>query len=269
MQRLPGAHFLRNLVERRALLFQLVRRDFQQRFVGSAAGWLWGVIHPLVLLLSWTFVFQICLRVPLPKGDLTQNYTLFLFCGFLPWLLFQETVQRSSAALLEHSNLITKTVFPAEVIPVSIFLSSLIHHTIALALAMTAVVIVLGHLSPMVLFLPVYMFLVGLLAVGLGWIVSSLHVYLRDTAQVVTVALTLWFWITPIFISERQVPERFRLIVKLNPLSFVVRAYRERLLSTRWPDLHELAIVAAYGAAFFIVGGLFFRQLKRGFADVL
>jgi lipopolysaccharide transport system permease protein len=269
MQHIPGTHFLRNLVERRALLYQLVRRDFQQRFVGSAAGWLWGVIHPLVLLLSWTFVFQVCLRVPLPKGALTQNYTLFLFCGFLPWLLFQETVQRSASSLLEHANLITKTVFPAEVVPVSIFLSSLIHHAIALFLAIGAVAITERRLSPMLLFLPVYMLLVGMLAVGLGWIVSSLHVYLRDTAQVLTVVLTLWFWVTPIFISEEQVPARFRFLISLNPLSFVVRAYRERLLSARWPNLQEIAIIAAYAVTVFVLGGLFFRQLKRGFADVL
>lgn len=269
MPRIPGTHFLRNLVERRALLYQLVRRDFQQRFVGSAAGWLWGVIHPLVLLLSWTFVFQICLRIPLPKGGLTENYTLFLFCGFLPWLLFQETVQRSASSLLDHSSLITKTVFPAEVVPVSIFLSSLIHHLIALVLAIAAVAVVTGRVSAKIVFLPVYMLFVGLLAVGLGWIVSSLHVYLRDTAQVLSVVMTLWFWMTPIFISEDQVPERFRFLISMNPLSFVVRAYRERLLSSAWPNLHELAIVAAYAAAFFIAGGLFFRQLKRGFADVL
>src|SRR5579871_2242795 len=81
--RIPGRHFVRNLVERRALVAQLVRRDFEQRYVGSAAGWLWGVIHPLVLLLSWTFVFQICLKITLPPGEVTQNYTLFLFCGIL------------------------------------------------------------------------------------------------------------------------------------------------------------------------------------------
>src|SRR5437870_1062604 len=84
--RLPGRHFARNLVERRNLLSQLVRRDFQQRFVGSAAGWLWGIIHPLVLLMSWYFVFQICLKTPLPKTEVTTNYALFLFCGFLPWM---------------------------------------------------------------------------------------------------------------------------------------------------------------------------------------
>ncbi len=265
----PGKHFARNLVERRNLLFQLVRRDFEQRFVGSAAGWLWGMIHPLVLLVSWFFVFQLCLHTPLPRGEVTQNYALFLFCGFLPWLLFQDTVQRSASSLIDHAGLITKTVFPAEIVPVSIFLSSLINHLIALGLAVAIVGIYLKHLSVWMLTLPLYMLLVGLLAVGIGWIVSSLHVYLRDTAQVLSVVLTFWFWITPIFIDEQQFPPQFRFLLRLNPLSFLVRGYRDRLLSTRGPNLHEIAIVAAYAVSAFVLGGLFFRHLKRGFADVL
>ncbi len=269
MARFPGALFLRNLVERRNLLFQLVRRDFTQRFVGSAAGWLWGVIQPLVLLVSWTFVFQYCLKAKLPPGEMTQNYTLFLFAGFLPWLLFQDTVQRSASSMIDHQNLITKTIFPAEVVPVSIFLSSLVNHLIALGLVLCAVGIWARHFSPMVFFLPLYMFLLGLFAVGVAWIVSSLHVYLRDTAQALTVVLTFWFWFTPIFISERQIPQRFRFLLRLNPLALVVHAYRERLLTARWPNLEELALIAAWGSIAFIAGGLFFRHLKRGFADVL
>ena len=101
------------------------------------------------------------------------------------------------------------------------------------------------------------------------WIVSSLNVYLRDTAQVMNVIMTLWFWATPIFISEQQIPRRFRFVVNSNPLSFIVRAYRERLMTDRWPNLAELGIIAAYGTAAFVLGGLFFRHLKRGFADVL
>src|ERR1700757_3126153 len=130
----PGKHFLRNLIERRMLLYQLVRRDFEQRFVGSAAGWVWGLIHPVVLLVSWIFVFEWCLHTRLPANEVTQNYSLFLFCGFLPWLLFQETVLRSASSLLDHSNLIKRTVFPAEIVAVSIFLSSLINHLLALVL---------------------------------------------------------------------------------------------------------------------------------------
>jgi ABC-type polysaccharide/polyol phosphate export permease len=269
MARFPGTHFLRNLVEQRSLLFQLVRRDFEQRFVGSAAGWLWGVVHPLVLLLSWTFVFQWCLRVRLPPAEITQNYTLFLFSGFLPWLLFQDTVSRSVTCLLDHANLITKTVFPAEVVPVSIFLSSLVNHLIGLGLVLVAVGVWLKHFSVMALLLPLYMLPLGLFAIGVSWIVASLHVYVRDTAQALSVVLTFWFWITPIFIIEEQIPPPLRFLPRVNPLAYVVHAYRERLLSSRLPSLRELAVIAAFGAVTFLLGGLFFRHLKRGFADVL
>jgi lipopolysaccharide transport system permease protein len=81
--------------------------------------------------------------------------------------------------------------------------------------------------------------------------------------------MTLWFWITPIFISEEIIPENLRFLVRLNPLAHVVKAYRERLLSYRLPDLSELALLTAYAAGAFFIGGLFFRHLKRGFADVL
>ena len=107
------------------------------------------MIHPLVLLASWTFVFDVCLKMKLGPGEVTRNYSLFLFSGFLPWLLFQDTVQRSSTSLVENANLITKTVFPSEVVPLSIFLSSLVHHLIGVALVVAAVAVFLNHISAM------------------------------------------------------------------------------------------------------------------------
>jgi lipopolysaccharide transport system permease protein len=269
MAQIPGRHFVRNLIAGRTLLFQLVRRDFKQRFIGSAGGWLWGIIHPLALLGTWTFVFQVCLKQKMPPGEVTNNYTVFLFCGFLPWLLFQETVSRSASSLVEHANLITKTVFPSEIVAVSIFLSALMSHLLALGMVLVAVGIWDDGVSPMAWLLPIYMLLLGMFAVGVGWIVSSLQVYLRDTAQFFAVLLSLWFWATPIFISVEQIPPDFRFLVKLNPLAYVVRAYRDRLLSYRAPALDELAVLLAYSCGVFVIGGLFFRHLKRGFADVL
>src|SRR5690349_7692906 len=154
--RIPGSLFLRNLVERRSLLFHMVRRDFEQRFIGSAMGWIWGLIHPLVLLLSWWFVFDVCLKMPLPEGEDTRNYPLFLFAGMLPWLLFSETVQRSASSLLEQANLITKTVFPSEIIPVSVFLSSLMSHLLGVVLLVAACGLVLNRISAFLVLLPLY-----------------------------------------------------------------------------------------------------------------
>src|SRR6266540_4289323 len=166
--RLPGTLFLRNLVERRSLLFQLVRRDFEQRFVGSAIGWIWGLINPLVQLVIFTFVFQYWMRASAPPGI---PYPLFLFGGMLPWWLFSETVQRSAPSVLDQANLITKTVFPAEIVPVSIFLSTLISHLLALALMVAVTGVWMNHVSIFLLILPFYMLGVGLFAIGIGWIV--------------------------------------------------------------------------------------------------
>jgi homopolymeric O-antigen transport system permease protein len=99
--------------------------------------------------------------------------------------------------------------------------------------------------------------------------VASLQVYLRDTSQVLMVVLTFWFWLTPIFIFENQFPRRLRVLMYANPLAYVVRAYRQVLLSREIPSLADAAVVAAYGVGAFILGGLIFRHLKRGFADVL
>ena len=265
-KRLPGTLFLRNLVERRSLLFQLVRRDFEQRFVGSAIGWIWGLINPLVQLVIYTFVFQAWMG---QKGPAGVPYPLFLFAGMLPWLLFSETVLRSAPSVLDQSNLITKTVFPAEIVPVSIFLSTLISHLLALALMVAVTGVWMNQVSIFLVMLPFYMLGVGLFAIGIGWIVSSLHVFLRDTAQFLGVVMMVWFWLTPLFMEESTFPKGLRLLLVVNPMYYVVRAYRAVLLESTMPSLGDLGITVAFGVVAFTIGGLFFRYMKRGFADVL
>lgn len=260
---------MRNLVERRSLLFQLVRRDFEQRYVGSAIGWIWGLIQPLVLLLSWTLVFGVFLKQKPPPG--VRSYALYLFAGMLPWMLFSETLQRSASSLLDQANLITKTVFPAEIVPVSIFCSALVSHALALVLLIVVAGVSQDQFSAFLLLLPVYAFAIGLMAVGLGWIAAALHVFLRDTAQVLTVVLTFWFWVTPIFLTENYYAERTwtRYLLAANPMAYVVRGYRAMLISSAAPSPADLGVALASGAVAFIAGGLFFRHMKRGFADVL
>jgi lipopolysaccharide transport system permease protein len=126
-----------------------------------------------------------------------------------------------------------------------------------------------NQVSVFLVLLPAYVFLIGLFAVGLGWIVASLHVFLRDTAQMLSVVLTFWFWMTPIFIAEKSFPRWAHFVLVANPMYYMVRAYRAILLGSSVPDLRDLAIAAGYGVAVFCAGGLFFRHMKRGFADVL
>ena len=267
--RLPGTLFVRNLIQRRSLVIQLVKRDFQQRYVGSAAGWLWGIVHPLVQLAALTFMFSYCLGQKLEEGEVTTNYPLFLFAGLLPWNLFAETLQRSSSSLVEQANLLTKTVFPAEIVPISVFLSSLVSHVLAVFLLLAATVAMLGEFHVTVILLPAFVLLGGMLAVGLGWIAAALQVYLRDTSQVVAVGLTFWFWLTPIFVREKQIPTGVRFLLIYNPMTYIVRAYRNILLGGIWPSWQDWAMLTTFSILVFVFGGLFFRYMKRGFADVL
>ena len=121
-------------------------------------------------------------------------------------------------------------MFPAEIVPVSVFLSTLVSHLLAVALMVAAAGLWINQISIFLVLLPIYMLTVGLFAVGVGWIVASLHVFLRDTAQMLSVILTFWFWATPIFIAEGKFPHWAAFLLRFNPLYYVVRSYRAILL---------------------------------------
>jgi ABC-type polysaccharide/polyol phosphate export permease len=209
----------------------------------------------------------------LPPEEVTENYPLFLFAGMLPWLLFSETLQRSASSLVDYANLIKKSVFPAEVVPLSIFLSTLISHFLALLLLLAGVTIWLHPVGLAVLMLPLYLVLLGMFSLGLSWIAAGLHVYLRDTAQVLTVVLTAWFWLTPIFLFEDLFTDRFdgrlAVLLRINPLVYVVRGYRDMVLGNEFPAWQDVLALAGFSIVTLLLGGLFFRHTKRGFADVL
>ena len=264
-----GRTFASNLMRRRALVGNLVVRDFKQRYVGSAIGWLWGAVHPAVLLLSYWFVFSLVFRVRLLPDSGTDSFALYLFVGILPWLLFQDTVQRSVTAVVDYSNLITKTVFPSEVLPISMLLSGMLNHLLGLLVLLVILGLVGKKLTVYALLVPVYTLLLALFTIGVSWLVASLHVFLRDTAQALSIALIFWFWFTPIFYPPELVPEGFRLVLAVNPMTTVVTGYRNAFLQMPPPSSEHLLILLAWTGVVFVAGALFFRHSKTAFADVL
>ncbi len=258
--------FVRNLALRRHLIWNFVVRDLRVRYVGSLMGFFWAVIHPLVLLVSYTFVFAVVFKVKVPE-PVPANFPIYLFCGILPWLYFQDTLLRASTAVVDHSNLIRKTIFPSEILPVTVVLSNLVTHLLGFAILLVCLVY-LGTLSWVALFLPVYFLLLALLSLGLGWLFAAMQVFLRDTAQVLSVALVLWFWFTPIFYQPSAVP-RLAPFLRLNPLGCVVEGYRDLLLLGRFPDPAGLGWLTLLALAAFLTGGFVFRNFKREFVDVL
>jgi lipopolysaccharide transport system permease protein len=263
------SNFLQKIYIQRSLIRNFVVRDLKTRYIGSFMGLFWSVIHPIVLLASYTFVFQFIFGVK-PRPDTgTTSFPLFLFCSILPWLFFQDTLQRSSTVLIDNANLVTKTLFPSEILPLVIALAGLVNHLIGFAILLCIIFFTIGKVSLFILLVPVYFLLLMLLTLGISWFVSSLNVFVRDASQVLSVILTFWFWFTPIFYSTDRFPRRLLFLVNWNPMAHVVVGYRDCLLRMQMPNLRILAIFAAVSLVIFVAGGLFFRKTKREFVDVL
>ncbi len=264
--------FLRRIYVQRGLIRNFVVRDLRARYIGSLMGFFWSVIHPIVLLVSYTYVFMVVFHVrPLPETG-TTSFPLFLFCSILPWLFFQDTLQRSSTILIDNSNLVTKTLFPTEILPLSVLLAAVVNHLIGFAILLCIIFYTLGKISIFILLVPVYFLVLMLFTLGLAWMVASLNVFVRDIAQVLNVVLTFWFWFTPIFYTPDQLkhfPPRVLSLLEWNPLAPVVIAYRDCLLRMHMPNLKSLAILTIASFLVFAAGGLFFRHTKREFVDVL
>ncbi|MEE8583993.1 MAG: ABC transporter permease [Acidobacteriota bacterium] len=260
--------FISKLVRQRYLVANFVLRDLRSRYVGSMMGIFWAVVHPLVLLTVYSLVFSSILDIETRFPQINNNFAVFLFCGLLPWLYFQDTVLRACESIVQHGNLIRKTAFPSEILPLSIALSNLVTHLIGLAILL----LVLAYFQTLgwaLLLLPLYWLLGGVFALGLGWIAAPLQVFVRDTSQLLSVVLTFWFWMTPIFYQLERVPEWLQPWMAANPLRLVVEGYRAILIENRLPDGQQVALLAAFALGAFLAGGVIFRNTKRDFVDVL
>ncbi len=262
-------NFFQKIYLQHDLIRNMVVRDLRARYIGSFMGFFWSVINPIVLLTSYSFVFMVIFQAGAPQDSGTTSFPLFLFCSILPWLFFQDTLQRSSTVIIDNANLITKAIFPTEILPLTILLAGLVNHVIGFAILLVIIFYVLGKVSIFILLIPVYFLLLMLFTLGMSWFISSLNVFVRDISQILSVVLTFWFWLTPIFYTGNRIPKQYSFLVRWNPLAYFVTAYRDCLLRMKMPDLQALIWLAVATIAVFVTGGLFFRHIKREFVDVL
>lgn len=255
------------LVPHWRLIGSFVRRDLQARFLGSALGLFWSVIHPALLLGIFYFLFSVILQVRWGTGG-SGAYALYLFAGMLPWLAFQEALLRSAQTVLDNRILVKKTTFPAVILPVYLTLSSLALHLVGLGLLLGVLLFGRG-LTPWLLLLPLLLGLQVGFTVGLAWLIASLTVFFRDVAHLVGVVLTLWLYGTPIVYPETMVPAGLQVLLWVNPMRYLVAAYRAVLLDGQAPDGPGLVLLAAFSAGSFLLGSRLFHRLAPQFSDLL
>ncbi len=259
----------RVLVTHRSTIEAFVRRDIRGRYVTSALGLSWALIQPLVLLLLYTFVFAYVLKIRFGANGTTGSFALYLFCGMLPWLAFAEGITRSASVIIEQTPLIKKVVFPSEILPAYVVISALVTELAGLAILLGGVGLFYRGLGWSVILLPVLLALQFLFTMGVGWVLASLNVFLRDVGQVLGMALTLWMFLTPIFYPAQLMPARYVWVLYLNPMYYVVQAYRDVILEGRSPRGPQMLVLGAVATGCFVLGYWFFRRSKHAFVDVL
>jgi lipopolysaccharide transport system permease protein len=248
------------------LLKELVKRDFQSRYAGSVLGLVWSLVQPLWLLVLFTFIFSTVMKVT-PVGSRTGHFAVFLFSGLLPWMALQEGVLRASTAITDNASLVKKLRFPSEILVLAVVLAALLHEAIAAVIFLGALAWVgelsFGGLPLLLIAAPLQ---VGL-TLGLGLLVASLHVFFRDTAQILGIFLNAWFYLTPIVYPLPLVPEKYRIWLELNPLTTLVELYRRALLDGSF-ELAPRTVPLACGTAVVLCAGFWlFKRLKPAFVD--
>lgn len=250
------------------LLKELVKRDFQGRYAGSLLSFLWSFVQPLWLLVLFSVVFGSILKIKVDRlGAGTDNFGIFLFSGLLPWMGIQEGILRSTTAITDNAALVKKLRFPSEILVFSVILGALLHQAIAGAI-FVVVLAALGELTwPALPWLLAAVPLQVVLTLGLGLLLASVHVFFRDTAQVLGMVLTGWFYLTPIVYPLAWVPERMAPWIEGNPLTPLVGLYRAALLGRDWTfDGSGVALVVV-AVALFALGLWLFRRLRPTFVD--
>ncbi|MBV8859652.1 MAG: ABC transporter permease [Acidobacteria bacterium] len=257
------------LPRRADLLWPLVRRMTLARYRGSALGMLWALLTPAVMIAVFTFLFAGVFGARFTENGTPWEYALYLFCGLLPWTAFSETLLQSAGIVVAHANLVKRVVFPLETLPVAQAFASLVAQLFGTAALLIATVVIRGQLHAAALWLPVLLVPQLLFTLGGAWLVASLGVFVRDTAQVLGLVLMAWMYLTPIIYPEQVVPARFRHLLELNPFTPLVRSYRRTLLEGLQPDWAGLAYTTALALAAFLLGYWWFARTRKNFADVI
>lgn len=256
---------------KRDLVRQLVQREVLGRYRGSMLGLAWSLVHPMVLLAVYTFVFSFVFRTRWPGGwgESKLDFALILFCGMIVFNVFAECFTRAPGLIVSQPNFVKKVVFPLEVLPVTAVLGALFHAATSFAVLVVLMLIVRGLPPASILLAPVVLLPFVLLCFGLTWLLSALGVYVRDVGQVVQVLVTALMFLSPLFYPLSILPEAVQPFLLLNPVAYPIEQLRAVVLFGRVPDWSGLGVYSLCGVAALWIGFAVFQRIRGGFTDVI
>ncbi len=249
----------------RELLFFLTWRDIKVRYKQTALGAAWAILQPVLTMILFSIIFGGLAKLP-SEGI---PYPIFTFTALLPWQLFAFALTQSSNSLVGSQNLISKVYFPRLVVPFSSVIAGLVDFAIAFIVLVGLMVFYGIGLTPAALLLPLFLILTVASALAVGLWLSALNVRYRDIRYVVPFLTQFWMYATPIAYSSSLIPEKWRWLYSLNPMTGVVEGFRWAILGRSSLDPISLGI-SACAVAVLLVGGLYyFKRMESSFADII
>lgn len=253
----------KDLYNYRELLKTNIKKDVGGKYKKSVLGVLWSFVNPLLQIVVYAFVFQVILKSNI------ENYAVYLCCGLIPWQYFSSVVLRGAAVIVDNGNIIKKVYFPREILPISLVASEGVNFLISTIIILGFVIFGGIGLSWNILWYFLIVAIQFIVSIGISFIVSSLTVYFRDLLHLLGILIQLLFYATPIVYSMSAVPSNLQWIVKINPMAYLIDAYRNIFYNKMPPNFSGLLIALGMGIVLCIAGYFLFTKLEKRFAEEL
>lgn len=268
--RIHPSEMVRSFWRNRSLITASVKREIFGRYRGSFLGILWSFFNPLLMLAIYTFVFGTILKARWSgEADSQMQFALVLFAGLIAFNLFAESINRAPGLIVSNPNYVKRIVFPLETLPIVIVGSALCHYLISLGIWLLAYMLFYGAPPVTVLYFPLILLPLLIFTLGLSWMLASLGVFLRDVSQFIGVVTTAMMFLAPVFYPASSLPEGYRPLLYMNPLTPAIELSRDVLYWGKQPDFALLAFYLVAASLFAWLGFVWFQKTRKGFADVL
>lgn len=247
----------------RELLWNLAHREINQRYKQSVLGYWWVILNPFFQLVVMSFVFSTVLKVP-SQG---VPFIIFLTVGLLPWNLFTASLASSTNALVGNSSLITKIYFPREILVYSTIIAKIVDFLLSCIVLVAFFIFFHTIITPTLLWVPLIFLIQMIFTAGLSLMLAAFNLFYRDIQYLLNLIILLWMYLTPVMYPVEIIPERYRFVFSLNPMSVIINAYRQTILGGGQPNISSLTIAFIMSLFVFALGFYIFKKLEGQFAD--
>lgn len=258
------------LTKHRQLTIEMAKRELGDRYTGQVFGIFWTVVHPLVMIGIYIFIFAFVFKTRVGgTAAMPLDFTTYLLAGLIPWFGTQDAMNKCTVAMTTNASLVKQVVFPIEILPVKSVLASAFTQLVMMFI-LVAYVLIYYHKVPWTfVFLPGLFFLQLLFTTGIAYCFSIVGAYFRDMKDFVQIFCISGIYLMPVFYLPEAIPSLFRPLLYLNPFSYMVWCYQDAVYFGRFEHPYSWLVFAAMGLMSFYLGYRIFRKLKIYLGSVL